>query len=140
MSFCELLAADIAKVCGEGQVAAGVEQKVVLFPLANISASTKADGIITAITLTAAGYTIDGIHEMIRYQSSFVRPENGMPGFIHRLNNVPVLDPSAEARDALNAIAAGGGNYVAVIERKAKGVDDEDAFIVLGLNYGLSVQ
>lgn len=140
MSACEYLAQDIDRVCGENGPKQGVEQKIVLFPIGNISAITRSNGLITALTLSAVGYSIDGVNEMIRYESSFVEPENGVPGYIHRAMNIPILDPSVEARNALNAIAAGGGKYVAVIERLAKGASDEDAFIVLGVECGLSVR
>lgn len=136
--ICDTLASDILKDCNN-KPTPGIEQKLILIPVNLVTARTLSAGLISALTLSAGAYTIDGIKDIMNYQNSFVNPSDGESGFKHSLQGIRIQDPSVEVRDEINALAVGGRKYYAVIERRWKGSSDEDAFLFFGYNYGLEV-
>ena len=136
--FCSALGADILADCINRPVA-GVEQKLVLFPLDTLTTYTQTDGLATAMTLSAAGFVIDGINDVLRFENSFVRPAESQAGFKHSLPGIIIRNISVATRNEINKLLVGGKKYAAVLERRAKGAAKADAFLVFGPTYGLEV-
>lgn len=136
--ICSTLATDILRDCTNKPVP-GVEQKLVLIPANTRSSYTRSGGLITALTLSAAGFTIDGIKDIMNFQNSFVNPDDGESGFKHGIQGIRIQDPSVEVRNAINAMATGGNKYFAVLERRWQGANQDDAFLFFGTEFGLEV-
>lgn len=140
----EILTADIAKDCNVKPVG-GIEVNVVLIPFASID---KANSSIDAgnnllieeiITLSGtSGYFVEGVKQSQGASFEMVKKEDSFDMYKHTFSGV-VLTPSVANKKSLSEVAS-GSRYVAVIEKKWKGVSDADAFEVLGWDSGLEIQ
>lgn len=141
---CELkLSADIQKDCDNKPIG-GIETNVVLINIDDIdrSASTfdvSNDLLITNLATASgtSGYTIEGVKQAMGASFEMVKKEETFDGYRHVFSGV-ILNPSVANKKSLSSIGD-GGRYVAVIEKKWKGVDQADAFEVLGWDSGLVI-
>ena len=140
----EILTADIAKDCSVKPVG-GIEVNVVLIPFESINKSTSTiDGtnklLITdlATNTGTSGYFVEGVKQSQGASFEMVKKEDSFDMYKHTFSGV-VLTPSVANKKSLSEVAS-GSRYVAVIEKKWKGVSDADAFEVLGWDAGLEIQ
>lgn len=142
--FCNELAVDIAKDCAN-PATAQLEQKVLLIPSSALPASgiTITDNLITGISTSSGtqGYLIEGLQQKTwtNHNNTFLNPQDGTAGFTHTIENIHIMNPSVETRHAIDDLASGGSTYFAIVERKWKGIDSEDAFLFFGLKFGLCI-
>ena len=146
--YCNEISAEILRDCSNLPTA-NLEQKVLLIAASDLAASgitfdvTNPNSLITDIALTTAevGFLVEGVMNKtwINNGNTFVNPADGTPGFIHMLSGIRILDPDHAMRDQINKLAVGGATVYAVVERKWKGTDSDDAFLFLGLKYGLVI-
>ena len=145
MSCTTKLSVSILRDCDEPNVA-GIEQEILLISVDDLLASgitkdvTTPNSLLTDIACESGtqGYKIDGIKQIIRYTNSFVTSEDSLNGVKHMIEGIRIYDQSQEARDQINRLIA-GGRFFAVLERKWKGVDDDDAFLFFGIEHGLEL-
>ena len=137
----ELLAADILKNCDEAPVA-GLEVNILLFnklqiDYSSITYSGTNDLLVTNFQLLSGntGYLLEGVKQSNSVSSELVIKDFGN-AYKHLVAGA-ILEPSVENMKSLENIMS-GGDFVAIVERKWKGVDDADAFIILGLDSGLT--
>ena len=140
----ELLTGAISKNCDE-KPQAGIEVDVVIINYDDIDfANTTFDGtndlLITNLATNSGttGYFIEGIKQTQGASFELVKKEESFDGYKHKFEGV-ILDPSLENKQRLSEISA-GGRFVVVVEKKWKGVDDEDAFEVLCWNAGMEIE
>lgn len=140
----EKLTGAIAKNCDE-KPQAGIEVNVVIINMDDIDyASSTFDGtndlLITNLATKSGtqGYFIEGIKQTQGASFELVKKEEGFDGFKHKFEGV-ILEPSVENKQRLSELSA-GGRFIVVVEKKWKGVDDEDAFEVLGWNSGMEIE
>ena len=139
----EKLTADIAKNCDE-KPQGGIEVDIVIINYDDIDfASSTFDGsndlLLTNLATVSgtSGFSIEGIKQTQGVSFELVKKEESFDGFKHTFAGV-ILAPSVANKKRLSEISS-GGKYVVVVEKKWKGVDDADAFEVLGWNAGLEI-
>ena len=137
------LSADIIKDC-DNAPKAGIEVNAVFINFDDIDRGASTldvtnDLIITSLaTLSGtSGYNIEGIKQVNGVSFELVKKEESFDAYKHMFAGV-VLAPSAANKALLKEIAS-GGRYVIVVEKKWKGIDQEDAFEVLGWDSGLEI-
>lgn len=137
------LSSDIAKNCDVKPIG-GIEVNVVLIPFSDIDKATSTldgsnDLIITNLATKSGtqGYFIEGIKQSQGASFELVKKEDSFDAFKHSFAGV-VLTPSSANKKALSEVS-GGARYVAVVEKKWKGVTQADAFEVLGWDAGLVI-
>ena len=135
------LVADILKNCDEAPVA-GLEVNILLFnklqiDYSSITYSGTNDLLVTNFQLLSGntGYLLEGVKQSNSVSSELVIKDFGN-AYKHLVAGA-ILEPSVENMKSLENIMS-GGDFVAIVERKWKGVDDADAFIILGLDSGLT--
>ena len=140
----EKLTAAISKNCDE-KPQAGIEVNVVIINYDDIDfAASTFDGtddlLLTNLATDSGtqGYFIEGIKQTQGVSFELVKKEESFDGFKHKFEGV-ILEPSVENKQRLSELSA-GGRFVVVVEKKWKGVDDEDAFEVLGWNAGMEIE
>lgn len=142
--FSAKLSADILADC-KNLVTGGIESDVLLIPHSDVDkAATTFDEenhmLITDLVLKAdaTGYLWAGVKQTNSYNSEFVPgDQTTLDKFRHTING-RVLNPSAENRLQVSHMAK-DEHYLAVIERKWKGEDSQDAFVVLGWDTGVKL-
>lgn len=142
---CEgLITADILYDC-ENPPVGGLETDVVLINISEIDrAATTYDvtnkDIVTNLQLQAGktGYLFQGIKQINTASSELVKKEFSSDKEKHSFIGV-LLNVSAVNKDQINQFKE-GGKYVAVVNRKWKGADNEEAFLILGLEVGLEIE
>lgn len=137
------LSADIIIDC-DNRPQAGIEVNAVFINFDDIDKTASTldatnDLIITSLaTLSGtSGYNIEGLKQVNGVSFELVKKEESFDGYKHLFAGV-VLNPSAANKALLKEIAS-GGRYVVVVEKKWKGIDNEDAFEVLGWDSGLEI-
>ena len=137
------LSADIEKNCDTKPIG-GMEVNVVLIPFGDIDRTTSTldatnDLLITSLSTLSGtqGYFVEGIKQAQGASFELVKKEDSFDAFKHTFSGV-VLSPSVANKKSLSEIAS-GSKYVAVVEKKWKGVDQDDAFEVLGWDAGLVI-
>ena len=119
--------------------ASGIEVDVVLINIQDIdrSSTTLAAGVVTNLQLLSGtvGVAIQGIKRVFNYTNTIVVREDGANMHQHAIN-LRITNMSAENRVEIEKLINTKG-IVAVVEKKWKGTDNGDAFIVLGLDRGL---
>lgn len=141
MACNDLLTADILKNCAVKPVA-GLEVDILLFNREDIDYgaltydATNTTHLLTALVLKSGktGYLVEGIKQSNGAAWELVVKDYGN-AYKHTISGV-VLAPSADNLKSLGEVLD-GGSYVAVVERKWKGTDSDDAFVVLGLDAGV---
>lgn len=135
------LSADIAIDC-DNIVIPGLESDAILIPYSEFD---KSGSTINATIKTllddlkcksgANGYKIEGVKQLNTTNSEFVPSEDRLDGHRHTFN-FRVLSPSAANREQASKVAK-GERYVVVVNRKWKGANNADAFLVYGFDSGL---
>lgn len=143
MCLTDKLSADIANNCDHLAVG-GIEADVILIPYSSFDkASSTIDGsnrmLITDLATKAAttGYLLEGIKQLNDFNQEFVPSEETVDKWRHTFNFV-IMTPSAANRLQASKLTK-GESYLVVIHRKYKGVDNLDAFLVLGWDQGLYI-
>tara|TARA_R110000737_G_scaffold46886_1_gene66671 strand:+ start:856 stop:1449 length:594 start_codon:yes stop_codon:yes gene_type:complete len=137
------LSNDIAKNCDVKPIG-GIEVNVVLIPFEDIDKATSTidgtnDLLITNLATKSGtqGYFIEGIKQSQGASFELVKKEDSFDKFKHMFTGV-VLTPSVANKKSLSEVSS-GARYVAVVEKKWKGVTQADAFEVLGWDAGLVI-
>ena len=138
----EKITGDIAINCDHIAIA-GLESDILLIPHSDVdkSASTfDADNkmIISDLVLkaSATGYLFEGVKQTNGMNSEFV-PGDDQTLDKHRHGiRGRVLTPSAANIEQANLLGK-GESYMAVVNRKYKGADSADAFLILGWDTGM---
>ena len=138
----EKITGDIAINCDHIAIA-GLESDILLIPHSDVdkSASTfDADNkmIISDLVLkaSATGYLLEGVKQTNGMNSEFV-PGDDQTLDKHRHGiRGRVLTPSAANIEQANLLGK-GESYMAVVNRKYKGADSADAFLILGWDTGM---
>tara|TARA_R110000803_G_scaffold149081_7_gene214553 strand:- start:2796 stop:3389 length:594 start_codon:yes stop_codon:yes gene_type:complete len=137
------LSSDIAKNCDVKPIG-GIEVNVVLIPFEDVDKATSTidgtnDLLITNLATKSGtqGYFIEGIKQSQGASFELVKKEDSFDKFKHMFTGV-VLTPSVANKKSLSEVSS-GARYVAVVEKKWKGVTQADAFEVLGWDAGLVI-
>ena len=133
---------DIAVNCDHIAIA-GLESDILLIPHSNVDKSTSTFDatnkmIITDLVLKAGatGYLLEGVKQTNGMNSEFV-PGDDQTLDKHRHGiRGRVLTPSAANIEQANLLGK-GESYMAVVNRKYKGEDSKDAFLILGWDTGM---
>lgn len=141
MACTGLIDADILYDCEEGSVA-GLEVDVVLINRADIdisattfNASNKLQLTNLSLLATKTGYLLKGVKQVNTVNHELVQKDTGVDKVSHVFNGL-ILTPSVANKLQLQNMKD-GADLVAVVEKKWKGADDEEAFDVYGLDSGL---
>lgn len=84
------------------------------------------------------GYLLQGVKQVLSTSYELVKKEMSVDMFKHIFNGV-ILTASASNKDQAGKLAK-GGRYVVIVHRKYKGVNNADAFEVLGYSSGLELE
>lgn len=140
MACSDKLAADILKDCNNAPVA-GLEVDVLLFnredvDFGSLTYDATNDLILTNFQLLSGstGFKLEGIKQSNGASSELV-VKDYTNAYKHMISGA-IVAPSAENMLSLEQIM-NGGSYVAIVERKWKGTNGDDAFLVLGLDAGM---
>lgn len=139
---CEnLLTSDIQRDCDNNPVA-GIEVNVLLFNLADINKTattfdTSVDLMMKNFELHSGktGYLLDGVKSNT-FGFSYELVKTDYANAYKHVFSGAIINPTVENRKALE-ILAGGGKFVALIEKKWKGKSNENAFEIIGYHNGL---
>lgn len=141
--FLETLASDILNDC-DNMTKAGIEADVMIIPQKSIDKTASTiDGtnrmLITDLVLKAAatGFLLEGVKQLNGYNWEFVPNEESVDRYRHVFTGL-IMTPSAANRLAFSQLAR-GEQYTVVVNKKYKGADQEDAFLVLGWDTGMYV-
>lgn len=137
------LSADIIRNC-DAHNSAGLETNVVLINIDDINRAALTLDVTNDLVVTdlatksgTTGYLLEGVNQVFGASFELVPQEFSENRYKHTFSGV-ILTPSAANKKLLGELA-GGGRYVAVVEKLFKGVNSVDAFEVLGLDVGLKV-
>lgn len=137
------LSGDIIKDCDNAPMA-GIEVNAVLINFDDVDkGASTLDGtndlIITSLATKSgtSGFNIEGIKQVNGVSFELVLKEESFDAYKHMFAGV-ILNPSAANKALLKEISS-GGRYVVVVEKKWKGVDQADAFEVLGWDTGMLI-
>lgn len=138
------ISADLLADCLNLTVA-GIEADVILIPLKDIDKTASTldpvnPQLCTKLQLKpgTTGFKLEGVKQLNGYNYEFVRgDQQTMDKWRHTFSGV-IMTPSTTNRAEANKMAK-GESYVIVINKKWKGANDADAFLVLGWDAGLYV-
>lgn len=138
---CGLLDADFVLNCDD-RAKGGLESDILLFnrddvDFDSITYDATNSNIVTNFQLKTGktGYLLQGVKQVNSTAWELVTQEFSFNTYKHTLNGT-ILTPSASNKEQAEKISS-GGRYVALVNRKYKGVSNEDAFEILGLECGL---
>ncbi len=138
-----LLTGDLLYDCDNGSIA-GLETNVVLinrnqFDYSALTYDSLNKMIATGFALKAGntGFFLSGIKQTNAISYELVKKEKSADKKKHIFTGV-ILSLSAVNKLQLQLMSE-GGRYILVVEKKWKGVNDVDAFDVLGLDAGLEL-
>ena len=141
MACTGLIDADILYDCDNGSVG-GLEVDVVLINRADLDLAAltydpanKLKLTNLALKATKTGYLLKSVKQVHSTNYELVPKDTGVDKVSHVFNGL-ILTPSADNKLQLQNMKD-GADLVAVVEKKWKGVDDADAFEVLGIESGL---
>lgn len=144
MSCITKITGDFALDCANLPIA-GIDANIVLINYDDINRtatifSSTNELLVTNLQLKAGktGYLLSGVKQSNGKNYSMVAVENLPNRFLHGITG-KILNPSVANKLQLQKLAL-GGKYVAVIKQNWKGVDNEDAFEILGYNAGLELK
>lgn len=139
----EKLTADIQKDC-DNKPKGGIEVDVVIINFDDIDKATSTldgtnDLIITNLSTFSgtSGFSLEGVKQINGVAYELIKNEEGFDKFVHTFAGV-ILAPSAANKKSLAEISS-GGRYLVVVEKKWKGIDQADAFEVLGWDVGMVI-
>ena len=137
------LTGDILVDCDNGSVA-GLETNVIIINrddvnLSSVTFDANNKMVMTGFELMAGktGFLLQGVKQVNSSAFELIKKETSNDKKKHMFNGV-ILSLSAENKLQLEQMSE-GGSYVVVVEKKWKGVNDKDAFDVLGLDVGLEL-
>lgn len=141
---CEgILTADMLFDCLNGAVA-GLEADVLLInrkqiDLNSITYDANNKMIMNTFQLLAGntGYLLQGVKQVNSSAFELVKKDTGADKKKHIFGGV-ILTLSAANKLQLESMSE-GGSYVAIVHKKYKGLDNEEAFDVLGIDSGLEL-
>jgi len=136
------LSGDIAMNC-DFLAIAGIESDILLIPHTDVDmvASTfdaENKQLMTDLVLKAGatGYVFEGLKQTNGYNSEFVPGDDqSLDKHRHGIRG-RILTPSAANIDQANKLGK-GESYLAVVNRKYKGANSADAFLVIGYDTGI---
>ena len=139
--FTEELSDDILIDC-LNLTKAGIETDVVIIPKKYIDYATSALNadnriLIDDLVLKAGnkGVKLEGVKQINGYNWEFVPSEETIDRYRHTFTGV-IMTPSAANRLSASKLAK-GEQYVVVVNKKYKGLNQADAFLVLGWDTGM---
>ncbi|SOC79822.1 hypothetical protein SAMN06296241_1359 [Salinimicrobium sediminis] len=140
--YTDRLAADIANDC-ENLTIAGIESDILLIPHGDVDkTATTFDPtnplLITDLVLKAGktGFLLEGVKQTNGYNTEFVPGDDQTPDKSRHVIRGRILTPSAANRLQANKLGK-GESYMAVVNKKYKGAESKDAFLVLGWDAGM---
>jgi hypothetical protein len=143
MACDNLITADILNDCDNSSIG-GLETNVLLINANDIDRSaTTFDAtnktLMTNFALLAGktGYLLEGVKQVNSFNWELVKKERTTDKFKHVFTGV-ILNPTAVNKEQLRNMAQ-GGKFIVVLEQKWKGVDNDEAFAVLGYGSGLEL-
>ena len=143
MCYLDELSASIVNDC-DNLAIAGIEADVVLIPFANFDKAGSTINATNRILLDdllcqsgTSGFKLEGIKQLNGFDSEFVPVAESVDRWKHTFRGV-IMTPSAENRLQASKLSK-GTSYLVVINKKYKGANSEDAFIVLGWDAGLYI-
>lgn len=138
-----LMDGDILFDCDYGTVA-GIEVNVVLVNRSQVDVTATTYDVSNKVLMTNfalqsgnTGYTFQGVKQVNSTAFELVKKDTGADKYKHTFNGI-ILNLSAENKLQLQQMGE-GGKYVAIVEKKWKGEDSEDAFDVYGIDSGLEL-
>lgn len=140
--FLDSLSDDILNDCDNLSIG-GIESDLLIIPHSGVDKTASTINTENRILLDelvlkagAAAYKLEGVKQLNGYNYEFVPgDENTLDKWRHTITGV-ILTPSAANR--LQASKLGKGeSYMVVVNKKYKGADSKDAFLVLGWDAGL---
>lgn len=149
---CKKLTKSILRQCGERPVM-GIEQNLILinfddvrgfqkdeqFPNSLINGIDLGDGFEYNTNNTSKyAIQINGIKQIMNYSNSLQISEDSENGLTHSIAGIRIYDPSAEVREEISKFVS-GNRVFAILERKWKGQNKKDAFLLFGLTFGLEL-
>ena len=138
----QFLTADISRNCDVNPIA-GLEVNDLHFNKKDINYSALTfsgtnDLVCTNFQLLSGktGYLLEGVKQTNYASEELVVKENRDNAYKHLFGGI-ILTPSVANRKSAETLLA-GGEFVAIVEKKWKGVDPDDAYAILGLDAGLT--
>ena len=140
MSCITKIATDILFDCSNPP-SQGIETRMVLINRADINRTLSIENVdgtqdIETNTL-ATGYILEGIKQLNSYNATVTVADDQLTkvahAFVGRIYNI-----TAESRAFIKSLIS-GANLVAVVEKKAKGVDGKWGYQILGWDTGLEI-
>lgn len=138
----DVINADIAVDC-ENITVGGIESDILLIPHKDVDKTASTLDAENKLLLTdlvlkagASGYLLEGVKQTNGYNTEFVKGDDQTPDKSRHTIRGRILTPSVENRLQANKLGK-GESYMAVVNRKYKGEDSEDAFLVLGWDTGM---
>lgn len=135
------ISADILVDCDNLSIS-GLEADVILIPRSDFDRTASTINVSNDILLDnlacqsgATGFKLEGVKQLHSINSEFVPSEETVDKFRHTFRGV-ILTPSAANRLQASKLAK-GESYIVVVNKKWKGANDADAFVVLGYDAGL---
>lgn len=118
----------------------GIEKNALLVNSEDIdrTASTVTNGVLNVVLKPESeGYLITGVKQINNFNYNVEVADDSLTKVNHQfVGRIYNLTP--EAKEQINAFI-NGANVVMIVENKAKGADNLDAFEVLGYNNGLEI-
>lgn len=140
----DILSADIVTDC-DNLAKAGIEADVLLIPHAMLDKTASTHDVANRLLMTdlkltpgSTALVLQGVKQLNGFNWEFVKGDSQtLDKFRHLFNGV-INTPSAENRLQASKLAK-GESYAIVVNKKFKGADGKDAFLVLGYDSGLYV-
>lgn len=136
------ISADIVNDC-ENLSIAGIESDILLIPHSDVDKTASTFDpvnplLISSLVLKAGktGFLLEGVKQTNGYNSEFVPGDDQTPDKSRHVIRGRILTPSAANRLQANKLGK-GESYMAVVNKKYKGANSADAFLVLGWDAGL---
>lgn len=138
------LSDDIAVDC-DNLAVPGIEADILLFAHEDLDKSgstidNENPNIVTDLKLKpgAKGYFLEGVKQIGGFNHEFVKGDSETLNKHRHGIRGRILSPTAKNRNNYDKLAT-GMPYVAVVNKKYKGPDAEDAFLVLGWDTGITL-
>lgn len=140
--FTDRLTADIAIDC-DNLTIAGIESDILLIPHNQVDKTGSTIDADNKILLTelklkpgSTGFLLEGVKQTNGYNTEFVPGDDQTPDKSRHVIRGRILSPTADNRNQANKLGQ-GESYLAVVNKKYKGPESKDAFLVLGWDCGL---
>ena len=139
---CEFkLTGDILIDC-DNKPKGGIEANAVILNFPDVDKGTSTLDALNKLIVTnlstlsgTTGFSLEGLRQINGVTSTLVPSEVGFDKHAHTFVGF-ILNPSAANKKFLREMYS-GGRYIVVVEKKWKGIDQDDAFEVLGWDVGM---